>query len=167
MIKSDGDFPITIDTRPLYAFLLARGNGTNFRPLFHFPCSTPQHPIQHPSEVLRQALADGRLSKLVPTEVRCFLHSSSYVKDMLKKRIAAEANVLIFGQTRVSVQRIVTIDESGQQQASNKKQVDNFILHTAHCGCEKSQHTVVGATARVRLRPAREPGERPGRYPPL
>ena len=86
---------------------------------------------------------------------------------MLKKRIAAEANVLIFGQTRASVQQIVEADEIGQQQASNKKQVDNFLLHTAHCGCEKSQHTVVGATARVRLRPAREPGERPGRYPPL
>ena len=86
---------------------------------------------------------------------------------MIKKRIAAEANVLIFGQTRASVQQIVAADEIGQQRATNKKQVDNFILHTAHCGCEKSQHTVVGTAARVRWRPAREPGERPGRYPPL
>ena len=86
---------------------------------------------------------------------------------MLKKRIAALANVLIFGQTHASVLRIVAADESEQQQATNKKQVDNFILHTAHCGCENSQHTVVGTAARVRWRPAREPGESPGRYPPL
>ncbi len=69
---------------------------------------------------------------------------------MFKERAEALANVLIFGQTRVLVQRIVVVDESGQQQASSKKQVDNFILHTAHCGCENSQHTVVGSVARVR-----------------
>ena len=136
------------------------------------PCSTSPVPrpgtlFQHPSEVLRQALADGRLSKLTSTEVRCFLHSSSYVKDMFKERAAALVNVLFFELVRASVQRIVAADESGQQRVSSKKQVDNFILHTAHCGCEKSQHTVVGAAAHLRERPAREPGERPGRYPPL
>ena len=80
------------------------------------PASRPRPStlFQHPSEVVRQALADGRFSKLVPTEVRCFLHSSSYVKDMLKERVVALENVLLFELVRASVQLIVAADESGQ-----------------------------------------------------
>lgn len=131
-------------------------------------CSNPLFHAQHPipaSKRCREASSCRRASfKVDPHRSSPLLHSSSYVKDMLKERAAAWANVLLFGQARASVRRVVAADESGQQRASSKNQVDNSILHTAHCGCEKSQHTVVGAAARLRWRPAREPGERPGRY---
>ena len=91
--------------RPLYAFLLARGNGTNLRPLFQFTAPAPllQHssevvrvslcpsPVprpgtlfQHPSELVRQALADRRLSKLTLTEVRHFYIHRPMLKICLK-----------------------------------------------------------------------------------
>ena len=56
------------------------------------PCSTSPVPrpstlFQHPSEVVRQALADGRLSKLTLTEVRHFYIHCPMLKICLKSAL--------------------------------------------------------------------------------